>query len=52
MEQYPADWLVERFFLETIGVSYEHICDILVTSWAGDDQLHFEDVENYIIKVA
>jgi hypothetical protein len=52
LEQYPSDWLVEHFFLETLGVSYELICDILVTSWAGDDALQFEDVEFHIIKVS
>ena len=52
MEQYPAEWLVEHFFLETLGVSYDLICDVLVTSWAGDDELYFDDVEAQIIKVS
>ena len=52
MEQYPAEWLVEHFFLETLGVSYDLICDVLVTSWAGDYELYFDDVETQIIKVS
>ena len=52
LEQYPPDWLVEHFFLETLGVSYDLICDILITSWAGGDALQFEDVEYHIIKAS
>ncbi|KAI0085943.1 Mak10 subunit, NatC N-terminal acetyltransferase-domain-containing protein [Irpex rosettiformis] len=51
MGQYPAEWLVQQYFLETLGVSYDYICDILVTSWAGRDELALEDVERHIIKI-
>ncbi|KAI0344977.1 Mak10-domain-containing protein [Trametopsis cervina] len=50
--RFSTEWLVEHFFLETLGVSYDLLCDILITSWAGGDTLQFEEVESCIVKIA
>ncbi|GJE88083.1 Mak10 domain-containing protein [Phanerochaete sordida] len=47
---YGEDWLVEQFFWETIGVSYESICEILINSWAGPGALALQEMESHIIE--
>ena len=48
---YPEEWIIERFFWETLGVSYESICEILVNSWVGPGALMLQEMESHLIAV-
>ncbi len=46
--EYPTEWLVDHFFEESLGVSYETIRDVLeddIERWA------LKEIEDHIIRV-
>lgn len=49
---YPLRWLVDRFFLESVGLSYDSIISDISSSWTGDGNPPLPRFENLIIKVA
>jgi hypothetical protein len=48
---YPLRWLVDRFFRESIGLSYDSLLNDIFSSWAGDGNPPLPRFENLIIKV-
>jgi hypothetical protein len=49
---YPLRWLVDRFFLESIGLAYDSVMNTLKNSWVGDAEPPLARFENLIVKVA
>ncbi|EKM56096.1 uncharacterized protein PHACADRAFT_122281 [Phanerochaete carnosa HHB-10118-sp] len=48
---YDEEWLIERFFWETTGTSYESICEVLINSWTGPGALALQEMESHIMEV-
>lgn len=48
---YPLRWLVDRFFLESIGLSYDSVIDNISSSWIGDVGPPLPRFENLIVKL-
>ena len=48
---YPLRWLVDRFFRESIGLSYDSLVNGVFSSWVGDGNPPLPRFENLIIKV-
>lgn len=50
--QNPPMWLVDRFFLETVGISYETILQSLILGDNASAHSWIRDIERQIVKVA
>jgi N-alpha-acetyltransferase 35, NatC auxiliary subunit len=48
---YAEDWLVEQFFWETLGVSYDTISEIIINAWAGPRALSLSEMESHVVEV-
>jgi N-alpha-acetyltransferase 35, NatC auxiliary subunit len=48
---FPPSWIVDRFFIESVGVSYERISTMIKDSWVGKDEPPLALFESRIIKV-
>ncbi|KAA1475811.1 Mak10-domain-containing protein [Dentipellis sp. KUC8613] len=45
INEYPVRWVVERFFQETLGLSYSTITSTMMERWTGDKPLSMRDIE-------
>ncbi|KIP07499.1 hypothetical protein PHLGIDRAFT_105599 [Phlebiopsis gigantea 11061_1 CR5-6] len=50
LEEYPEYWLLEQFFWETLGVSYETIGEVLVNNWVGPGELILREINSHLIE--
>lgn len=48
---YPLRWLVDRFFLESIGLPYDSLVDCIFSCWVGDGNPPLPRFENLLIKL-
>lgn len=44
--------MVEQFLWETLGISYESICEVLINTWAGPGVLMLQDMESHLVEVS
>lgn len=48
---YSEDWIVEQFFWETLGLSYDSISEVVINTWAGPGMLSLQEMESHVIEV-
>ena len=48
---YSDDWIVEQFFWETIGLSYDSISEVIINTWAGPAMLSLQEMESHVVEV-
>ena len=51
LSQHPALWLVDRFFLETLGMSHHLVQYTLQRAWASPGPMNLKEIERNLIKV-
>ena len=51
MGKHSLRWLLDRFFLESIGVSYDSVINDILSAWIGNLIPPLPRFENLIIKV-
>jgi hypothetical protein len=51
LNKYSSGWIVDRFFVETLGLSYDQLVKAVTSRWVGIGPLSFEDMEHRIIQV-
>lgn len=47
----PPRWVVDCFFVESLGVSYDTIIDVLARRWVGGAGMPLKDLEGKLIRV-
>lgn len=48
---YSEDWIVDQFFWETLGLSYDAVSELIVNVWAGPGPLSLSDMESHVVEV-
>ncbi|KAJ3488544.1 hypothetical protein NLI96_g2764 [Meripilus lineatus] len=51
LSQHPALWLVDRFFLETLGMSHHLVQYTLQRAWASPGPMNLKEIERNLIKI-
>jgi len=46
----PRTWIVDRFFIEMLGIPYETLAEVISDRWIGDYQPPFDDLQQDIIQ--
>ena len=52
MNKYSFGWMINQFFYETCGVSYDSIHNVVVDRWQGDEPPPTKRLERVIHKVS
>jgi hypothetical protein len=47
---YPREWIVDRFFVEILGIPYATLAEVIADRWIGDYSPPFDDLEQDIIQ--
>ena len=51
LNTYPRIWIVDRFFIETLGIPYATLAEVIADRWIGDSAPPFDDLEQDIAQV-
>ena len=49
--RYPLIWIVERFFAETLGISYQAITHTMRVHWNHPTKFSTNEIEKHVIPV-
>jgi len=51
LNTYPRIWVVDRFFIEKLGIPYATLAEVIADRWIGDRAPPFDDLEQDIAQV-